>query len=131
MKKLTLLFASLTLVLTACLFDKEDKDSGYREFQFTGKLSDLVSDTGSGQDRAWLVPLDSGEALEMKGECVYRGYLGDSASVMNNGVAALYTNDYMQGTRMAERWHENGAHLSADSAHFALTHYRADFECQE
>jgi hypothetical protein len=136
MKNPTLLKPLSVVCAAALLLACTEDDSKHGHHSFTGRLSDLTRVTDSTiAYPQWKLEVDDGPDPVLRGQCKWTGYLGDSTKIHGTGTSrtGLYSNHYMTGTKSAEEFRANGVLLSMDSIHQAatLTHYRADFDCEQ
>jgi hypothetical protein len=120
-------------LLSACLGLGED-DAKTLEVRYKGMLStlDSIPDTTS-HVRRWHMVVDAAEPHELRGECDYTAWLGDSAGVEAEGTEGLYTNTQMNNSGLpAEKIRQDGInfYLYTDLVTDSLTHYRVDFKCR-
>jgi hypothetical protein len=125
--------AAAAALLSACLFDEDDTQTV--DVRYKGLLStlDSVPDTTSTAKR-WHLVVDAAEPHELRGDCEYTAWLGDSTGVEAEDTEDLYTNTQMGNrTLPAEQIRQQGVDFYLYPDHGeerVLTHYRVDFECR-
>ena len=137
MRRIHLLAAALVAgSLSACLF--EDDKTKFLDARFEGRLETLDSTVFDSAVQAgyrqWRVPVDTGDAQQLRGKCQYTGYIADSMALAADSVNAQYTNTLM-GNRIktASQLRLEGVRLYLDRSLVTpnfYTHYRVDVECE-
>lgn len=122
-------------VLAACLGLGEDEDKKTVDVRYKGALStlDSIPDTTSNVNR-WHLVVDAAEPHQLRGQCNFTAWLGDSAGVEEENTDSLYTNTQMGNrTLSATKLRQDGIDFyryPQDTTHGPLTHYRVDFSCE-
>jgi hypothetical protein len=123
---------SLTALFAACSSTEEDPQTLLHEYH--GRLSDLTKITDYSTSRLqWMLPVDTASQAVLRGECTWKGYLGDSTQVTGQtATPGMYTNEFMTGKKKAAEFRNQGVILSRDTLvqGAPLTHYRVDFKCE-